>query len=360
MEIIKKYLRREFLKTLFTILAAFISIYLIVEFFERVDDLVEHHASLYDSIRYFAFKLPLIVSQVTPFAVLLATILTFAILSKNSELVAMRASGISLMEISSPVIALSLLISLFMFIGNEHIVPYTNQKFNYLFDTKIRKKQPRGIFRTNKIWYHGEDNTIWNIQLLEDKAGLMRNVTLYRFNKKNVLTERIDASLATYKNDKWSFQKGKKIKFYADGGFTAKNFDSINLSFPEVLENFKSIKKDPEEMSFAEIYSYVKELKKKGFDDTKYSVDMYAKLATPLSSFIMVLFGIPFSLRTERKGGIFKGIIAAIVIGFSYWVISSIAVTLGHSGNLPPLISSWVPNILFIATGFYLLISAWH
>jgi lipopolysaccharide export system permease protein len=360
LEIIKNYLRKEFLKKFFTIVLSFISIYLIVEFFERVDDFVELHASLYDSVLYFLFKLPLIVSQVTPFAVLLATILTFSILSKNSELVAMRASGISLMEISSPIIALTLLISLFMFIGNEQIIPYTNQKFNYLFDIKIRKKEPRGIFRINKIWYRGENNTIWNIELFDKKNSVLRNVTLYRFDEHYSLKERIDASTAVRNENAWNFQNGEMIRFSPNGGFTVERFESKDFDFPERLENFGTIQKDPAEMSFSEIYSYVKELKKKGFDDTKYTVDMYAKLATPLGCFIMALFGIPFSLKTERKGGIFKGFIAAIIIGFSYWILSSIGITLGHSGILPPLIASWMPSILFISVGFYLLVSAWH
>lgn len=360
MKIIKNYISREFLKMFFTILISFIGIYFIVEFFERIDDFVEHHANFYDSISYFVFKMPLIISQITPFAVLLATVLTFCIFSKNNEIIAMRSSGISLMEISSPLILLSILISILSFIGNEHIIPYTNQKYNFIFDVKIRKKQPKGIFRTDKIWYHGEDNTIWNIQLFDGTKDMMRGVTLHKFNEENVLIERIDASLVKWEDGKWNFLNGNIVRFTQDGGFSSESYESKNMFFPEEPKDFKNIKKDPEEMSFNEIYSYVKELKKKGFDDTKYSVDMYGKLAAPLSSFIMVLFGIPFSLKSGRTGGIFKGIVATIIIGFSYWIISSIGITLGHSGTLPPLIAAWTPNILFIAIGLYLLISVWH
>lgn len=344
----------------FTILISFIGIYLLVEFFERVDDFVEHHATLYDSINYFIFKLPLIIFQITPFAVLLATVLTLCVFSKNNELIAMRSSGISLMEISSPIILLSILISILTFIGNEYIIPYTNQKHKYIFDTKIRKKQPRGIFRTHKMWFHGEDNTIWNIQLFDGTRDTMKGVTLYKFTRENVLSERIDAALVKWEKGKWNFQDGSIIDFSKDGGFTTIKFDSKDMFFSEKPADFKNIKKDPEEMSFNEIYAYVKELKSKGFDDTKYSVDMYVKLAAPLSSFIMALFGIPFSLRSGRSGGIFKGIAATIVIGFSYWIVSSIGITMGHSGTLPPFIAAWATNIFFIAIGLYLLISVWH
>ena len=110
-------------------------------------------------------------------------------------------------------------------------------------------------------------------------------------------------------------------------------------------------------MSYKEIRRLVKDIRASGYDDTHYAVEMNSKLATPLTAFIMALFGVPFSLRTGRRGGLFFGIVLSIVIGFSYWVLTSATLALGHAGHLPPALSAWSPNLLFSSSGLYLLLS---
>jgi lipopolysaccharide export system permease protein len=110
-------------------------------------------------------------------------------------------------------------------------------------------------------------------------------------------------------------------------------------------------------MNYAEIRHLVKEIRASGYEDARYAVEMNAKLATPLTAFIMALFGIPFSLRTGRHGGVFSGIALTVVVGFSYWVITSVSLALGYSGYLPPILSAWSSNLLFSSSGLYLLLS---
>ncbi|MFQ5892882.1 MAG: LPS export ABC transporter permease LptG [Nitrospinota bacterium] len=357
MRILKAYLRGEFLKFFSLILVSFVGLYLIVEFFERVDDFVEHGATWLAVAQYFAYKLPLIVFQVVPFAVLLATAVTFSILSKNNEITAMKASGVALIGIASPIMVMALFVSGVTFAANEYLIPYTNWKHRYTFEVTIRRRHLTGLLRSTNIWYQGEDNIIWNVHHLDKASGRLNGISLYRLNAANRLFQRIDADSAHWDEGQWRFDNVYIRDFHADGSFRTEYFPTKRFPFTEQPWNFAEMQKDPQEMSYKELRQLVQEIRANGYDDTLYAVEMNAKLATPLTAFIMALFGVPFSLRTGRRGGLFLGIALSVVIGFSYWVLSSVSVALGYAGHLPPVLSAWSPNLLFSSSGLYLLLS---
>lgn len=357
MRILRAYLRYEFLKFFSLILVSFVGLYLIVEFFERVDDFVEHNATWVAVVQYFAYKLPLMVFQVVPFAVLLATILTFSILAKNNEITAMKASGVALIGIARPIIAAALLVSGVTFVANEFLIPYTNYKHRYTFEVTIRNRGIHGLVRSRNIWYQGSDNIIWNIHHLDKATGMLRRITLYRLNSSNRLFQRIDADSARWADGSWHFSNVFIRDFHADGSFRTEYFSAKRFPFAEKQENFAGMQKAISEMNYGEIRQLVQEIRASGYNDTHYAVEMNAKLATPLAAFIMALFGVPFSLRTGRRGGLFLGVTLSVVVGSSYWVLNSVSLALGYAGHLPPVLSAWSTNLLFSSSGLYLLLS---
>ena len=140
MKIIYKYVIDEYLKILCYALFTFIIIYLIVDFFERFDMFVKYKASVGIIAKYFLFKIPLAVYQIIPAAVLLSTLLTVGIMSKNNEITAMKSSGISIYKISGPLLLIALVITGFTFISSEYITPYTNTKVESLKKSVMKKK----------------------------------------------------------------------------------------------------------------------------------------------------------------------------------------------------------------------------
>jgi len=111
------------------------------------------------------------------------------------------------------------------------------------------------------------------------------------------------------------------------------------------------------EMTFRELHEYTRELRKKGRADLEAEVDMHARISYPFAGVVMVLFGIPFSLRTERSGKLALGVGVSIFVGFVFWILFSLGVALGHGGKLPPAVSAWVVNLLAGAVGLYLVLS---
>jgi lipopolysaccharide export system permease protein len=119
------------------------------------------------------------------------------------------------------------------------------------------------------------------------------------------------------------------------------------IAIPEQPNNFKVMQKDAEKMGYFELRKYVKKIQSEGFDVTKYLVELQGKIAFPLVTLIMIFIAVPFSVRSERSGGVMQSAGIGIFIGFSYWIVHAFSMSLGRSEVLPVFLAAWGANILF-------------
>jgi lipopolysaccharide export system permease protein len=354
--ILNRYITREFLKVFFLSLSAFVVIYLIVDILENINQFLKRDVPPSSIIEFFVFKIPPIIVQVTPVATLLSSIITLGILSRNSELIAIMASGINIYRIIVPIVGFSFLVSIASFMGNESIVPYTNQRLKHIENTELKKKKPLISFKQNRIWYRSK-NAIYNIDLFDPTQNTLKGITIFYFDREFNLNHRIDARMAKWIDKEWHFFKiasrifdnGKEIKM--------EKWDKKIIPLPEVADDFKFAEKSADEMSYRDLKSYVNKIKAEGYDATKYLVDLHAKLAFPFASLIMSLIGIPFALKTGREKGIISGIGISILISFGYWIMFSFTLSFGHGGVLPPIVSAWISNFTFLTIGIIMLLN---
>lgn len=337
-------------------MSAFVIIYLIVDVLENIHDFIRQGVPFSSTIEFFAFKIPLIIVQVAPVATLLSSVITLGILAKNSELIAIMTSGINIFKIIDPIIGISILVSIILMVGNESILPYTNHRINYIESTELNNKDPRGSFKQNRILYRS-NNSIYNINVFDPKKNTLKGITIYYFDKDFNLVKRLDADKARWINNKWYFHDISSRDFENGLEVGMKRWREKIIHIPESPDDFKVVEKTTDEMSYAELKEYVKKVEAEGYDATKYSVDMHAKLAFPFACIIMPLFGIPFALKTGRERGIIRGIGISIIISFGYWVILSVTLSLGHNGTLPAIVSAWVANFIFLMVGIYMLLN---
>ena len=357
MNIISKYILAQFFRLVGICQAGAITLFLVAEFTERIDDLIEKKAAVSDSILYFLFKIPQLIVFSIPITVLLASVLTLILLSRGNEIVAMRACGASIYRIIAPILAASFGIAALTFLANEYIVPAANQRVNYIWQVRVKKIAARGYNLTNKIWYRSEDNTIWQITVFDPFTDTMRGVTLYRLDEENRLIRRIDAREARWipHVKRWRFDDGLIHHFGENGEIRQEAFTAAHFPVKDVPSDFKQTGKKPEEMSWAELKDYIKIMKSNGVDTTRHVVDLWAKLSTPFVCFVLALVGVPFSIRSTRSGGVALGVAITMVIGAGYLILFYVGISLGHASRLPPLLAAWGPNAVFLAGGAYLL-----
>jgi lipopolysaccharide export system permease protein len=351
------YVLREYMKVLLLSLSSLILIYIIVLFFEKMDLFTKHRASSLFIFEYLLYKVPEVVFQWTlPYSVLLSTLLTLGALSRHSEITAMKAGGVSLYRITFPLLIIALFISLFSFLGNEYLVPLTNQKAQHVLSVKVRKEQQTSFFKNYKIWHHGERG-IFNIRMLDAEEKVLKGFTFYQFDDRFRCTQRVDAREARWIDGKWKLHQGAVREFGEGGSIRTILFKEMEFYLSESWESFQSIERKSREMSYTELRNYIRKIEASGYDSTRYLVDIYSKLSYPLLNLIMVLIGIPFALKTGRAGGAALSIGISVMIGFAYGVTFYIFLSFGKSGVLPPFLAAWTPTLLFGLAGIFTLTS---
>ncbi|OGL61789.1 MAG: LPS export ABC transporter permease LptG [Candidatus Tectomicrobia bacterium RIFCSPLOWO2_12_FULL_69_37] len=357
MSILRRYVLLQFLRVAGLCQAGAIIIFLIADFIEHIDDLLEKKAAFVDGFLYFALKVPQMVFLSIPVTVLLASILCLVLLTRGNEVVAMRACGASIYQVAAPLLAASFAISLVAFLLNERVVPYANRQGYYVWRVRIKKIPVENFTHKDKLWYRSGDNTFWNIAYFDPSLDVMTKVTLFRLDRRDRITQRVDAERVEWDDaeGQWRFRDGVVFYFEGDGEIRQDPFLSAYLPLRDRPEDFKKTGKKPEEMSWRELRRYIRSIRKSGVDPTRYVVDMWAKLSLPFVSFVLALVGVPFSLRSSRSSGVALGVAVAVLIGAGYLVIFYVGLSLGHAGRLPPLAAAWGPNALFLAGGTYLL-----
>lgn len=355
--ILSRYVTREYLKVFCLSLTGLIFIYVVILFFQKVDLFIKYQAPFWLIFEYLLYKIPEVIFQWTlPYAVLVATLLTLGTFSRHSEITAMKAGGVSLYRITTPLFITALFVSFFSFLGNEYIVPLSNQKTRLLLSVKVRKEEQTSLFKNYKIWYHG-DRGIFNIQLLDSKEKVLKGLTLYQFDDQFRCTQRIDAREAKWMDGKWKLYRGAIREFGEGGKIRTIPYAELELNLAESWDSFQKIERKAGEMSYTELRDYIQKIQVSGYDATRYLTDLYAKLSYPFLNLIMVMIGIPFALKTGRSGGIALGIGVSVMIGFLYGVTFYVFLSFGKSGVLPPLLAAWSPTFLFGLAGIFTLTS---
>ncbi|MEA3471565.1 MAG: LPS export ABC transporter permease LptG [Thermodesulfobacteriota bacterium] len=348
-----RYILKEFLKTFLLIVLSLVCLYLVVDFFERIRMFLSNDATASQMVSYFIFNIPMILSQMIPVTFLLSTLLTFGLLSKNSEITAMKANGVSLYRISMPVIVLSFLVCIFAFLLSEFITPYTNQKAKHIKLVEVQKREKMGSFKESQIWYRGQEG-IYNFTVFDPEKATLKGIRINFLDRDMNLTRRIDAKEALWNKGKWHFRDLVITTFPEDDFPVLERVSSRIIDLPEKPADFTMVQKDTEEMGFWELRKFIEKVRSEGYDATHYITDLHGKIAFPLVSLILSFLGVAFSLKSERSGGIAQGVGAGIVIGFSYWIVFAFSMSLGHGGTLPPFVAAWSANIVLGAVALFL------
>ena len=126
------------------------------------------------------------------------------------------------------------------------------------------------------------------------------------------------------------------------------------MRLPEKPGDISQYRERPEEMNFPALAEYVRKLRRSGFNPTAYVVDLQAKMSLPLLSLVVTLLAIPIAFRSRAGGSIVASLGASLTLGFAYWIVISIGISLGHAGKIPPLLAAWLPNVFFASLAGYL------
>ena len=354
MRILSRYVALAYLKMLFLCLAAFIAIYLVVDFTEKIARFTRSGAPLQHIALFFIMKIPEMISQIAPLAVLMATLLTLGMLSMNSELTAMRSCGVSLARISAPILAIALVTSvLSLFIG-EFVVPRSYAQRKYIQEVLIDKKSPSTYFRQHNIW-HREEGTILRASLFDPAKRELKGITFWELVPGTAQPgRRTDAVSGILEERGWVFRNAVVRNILAGEVSGTRKFKDLGVNLKLKPADLQVLGKYSDSMTISELNRYCKKLKAGGYDPTRYLAQMHSRISQPFGCAIMAFLGIPFALRSGRSSGIAFGIGLSLCVGFLYVIVNSIIVSFGQVGLLPPMAAAWATNFIFLLAGVWL------
>jgi len=357
MSIISRYLTREIIKLFVIILALVIGIYVIVDFFEKIDDFMEKGIPATRAFVLLVFKAPFIIAQILPVSVLLAVLVTFGLMNKNNEITALKSSGVSVYYLFKPVFVLGALFTLLLFSLSEIIVPITMAKANAIWLREVRNESAI-ISREKNIWIKG-NRSITHVKYYNASKKRLFGITLYRFDKKFRLIQRIDTAQGSYQNRNWKCLDVLEQNFKGEHGKSDVTFHDTRVVQLDFLpEDLQRVIKKSEEMNFVELQRYIRKVEAEGYDATAYRVDLYAKIAFPFVCIIMCFLGTGIAAKGKIGEGLPAAVAYGMVITFLYWVFYSFCMSLGYGEMLPPYVAAWIANFVFLCIGAYLLLSA--
>jgi len=370
MKILQRYILGLTLRNLGVSLSVFTVLFLILDFFDRIDNLMNNDAALWVSAQYFFYKIPLTLSLMFPVAMLVATIFTFGVLSKNSEIIAMRAAGLRLSWIAMPLFVVGLSLSAFSLVLNETIVPYATRRVKEIYNIDIKQKDKSGGFSQEDFWWRSGEK-FFSVNMFDSRTNSLHGVSQFELSPNFTILRRTDADSVKYIDPLlgWSMKGVRQYDFeemQSDSPSAAlktlpiktKAYPELPLLIAEKPEEFYDSKTDAQTMSYFELKNFINQQKKNGIKVSGYRADLFAKIAFPFSIFIVTLAALPFSLKSARSGSMAGSLIASLVIGFTYYAVHSMSIAIGRAELWPAPLAAWMANILIGFVGVILNLGA--
>lgn len=355
-KIIDRYIFRELIEPFLFGLGAFTAILSAsMILFELVRAVVLRGMPLAVALQVFIYRLPAIVVYIFPMATLLAALLAFSRLSSESEIIAFRASGISLYRLIVPVLFLGLLVSFVNLSFSEVVVPKSNKAAKNLLLETTAKHQPK--LQKNVFVPEMEKGQLKRIFYAETlKADTMHDVIVQEFTDGR-LTQIITAKEARWQKDKdeWLFKTGTIYLIAETGEYKHLiKFQEQSIAIKYTPADFFIGDKNPEEMTIAELRDFIGLKEKMGVDVTDFKIQLNMKMAIPFASLVFALLGAPLGISPRRASSSI-GLGLSIIVIFFYYILTFISMAIGELKIITPLLAAWLPNILTGGIGWYFL-----
>lgn len=359
MRILDRYIFKNLVKIFLGSLIFFIFLYIIVDVLSNLDETLEQKVSFLLLKDYYISFLPIIFAQIAPVSMLLGTIYTLGMLNRSNEIIAMRSSGLNIWQITKSFFIFALIISCLIFLVNEKLLPesYSSMaKIKELMWANSKKTKEEII---KNLTVYGRKNRLFFIDTFYLKSNILEGITILEHDEHQNLIAKIVAQNGIWEGNFWRFYNCLIYNFDPQGIIETQPlyYEEEIMDIPEGPLDFLQQMQKPEFMNISQLNNYVKKLSKSKAKGAlkNFKVDLYQKFASPFSSLVIILAGIPFALAIKKRGALLSSFGISMIIGFLYYVVNSLSIAFGKAGILSPLLSAGLSPILFTALGFTMI-----
>jgi len=345
------YILRRFLFHFVVLMCVFVFLFEVFTFFDLFNDIKRQPFLIV--MEYFLYLTPFLLYNLVPLGAMVAVLVTLGMMSKNNEIVAIKASGTSLYRLALPLLLAGMGLALTMVVLDETYLPHANQRQDELHN--LIKGRPAQTYTQPQRWIFGEGNKIYNYDLFDPKQNLFGGLSVLEIDPTDFqLRRRVFASRAKWSESQkvWSLEGGW-IRDFSDGAIVRYDRLPPVTSLPELTEPPSYFNREvlqAFQMNWRELSAYIDGLHRAGFDVANLTVQWHVKLAYPLMAPVSMLLAIPFAFLVGTRGAV-SGVALGVFIGIVYWVMVRLLEAMGGLGQLPPFLAGWSPDIVFFFLG---------
>lgn len=351
------YIGRQFLVWFCTVFGAMVAIAFLLDFIELIRRAgTRAHVTLGVLLEMAALKLPETAQQILPFGILFGTMLAFWRLTRNNEMVVVRAAGVSVWQFLAPAVLAALIIGVLTVTVFNPVASVLTAAYDRMDSRVLHHGADEMLFSHAGLWLRQSDQADDQIIIHADRLASHRlrldGVTFFFFNDFTQVTSRIDARTARLENGRWLIEDG--TRWLSDGA--PEKFAKLDLPTRLTPHKIEESFASPDTMSFWELPGYIALLEQSGFPAQRHRLHFDALLAQPFLLCAMVLVAATFSLRAQRRGGATLLIIAGVGCAFVLYFVSDVIYALGLSARVPVALAAWTPAAVSLVFGTSMLL----
>ncbi len=353
-----RYLSLQFLISVGTILGILLAFVYLLDIVEMLRQFSGRAEVSFSRIALLGLlKLPYVAEQMLPFAFLFGAMLAFTKLTRNHELVVVRASGVSVWQFLLPGLVVALVTGIFTITVYNTVSATFYQEFENLHANSLQSKSRLLQVSRQGLWLRQGDRneqSVIHALGIKDRGRTLEHVIIFLYEGGDNWVGRIDAQSAILEPGYWDIKNAQITEAGLPTVFRQNYRLETSLTVDQIQDSFAS----PDTMSFWDLPHFIEVAEAAGFSALRHRLHWHTVLSTPFLLCAMVLIAATVSLRLTRLGGISRLVVAGVITGFILYFISDLASALGMSGNLPVTLAAWSPTfvalLLGLATLFYL------
>lgn len=362
MRILDHYILKSVLAIFLGCLLLFFFLYIIIDVFSHLEDILKQKVQISILLQYYLAYLPIIFVQISPVACLLSVLYTFGKLNRNNEIIAMRSSGLSIFQITKTVIIFAFLVSICVFWVNDKFLPSSlslTEDLKEQMEKGAKKIQTQDSDTISGLCIYGLKNRLFFVNKFSLATNTMEGITILEHDEKQNITKKIVSQKAVFKDDLWTFHQSITYYFNENGQILgeAQYLEEEIMPISEAPKDFLTQRQQPEHMDISQLDDYIWRLSKSGAIGVirNLKTELFQRFTLPLTSTIMVLLGIPFSLRMKKRATGLASIGLSLMVGFLYYVLNAVSIALGKAGIFAPSLSATFPHLLSLIIALYLI-----
>ncbi|VAW39239.1 Lipopolysaccharide export system permease protein LptG [hydrothermal vent metagenome] len=356
MKLLYRYILLQFVKYIFMIMAYFIAIYVLIDFFEKIDSFMEKGKSMFLVMKFFLLNIPFIIELMGPVCILLAGVVTLGILNRSNELIALKACGVPLNKIVGPILLAGLAFSLLFLAMSQFILPKTAAITNRIWNVEVKGRVPLGIYRNGRYYYRG-DKGFYSFARPDPHKNVFLHFSYSSWGKNYQLDSLVAAKKAVWRNGTWTLYQGQVQTGRGQGHYATKIFSKRNFGFTKRPADFFVPEYRSLELSLVGLFLNAKHQRSKEEANRAWA-EFYGRIAYILLGPPLLLLGLPLLLIVYRRWGRDLSLAIPVSCGLAFfcWGIWATMQSLAKANYLNPLLAATTVHLLIGVTGLYLLL----